>query len=73
MRRIFVKAKPGAKKANVEEVDDTHFVIAVRERPEQGKANRAVAKALAAYLDIAPSRIRLLSGPSTKQKVFEIM
>ncbi len=70
--RIFVKAKPGAKKNSVEKEDGSHFVVSTSARPQQGKANQAVAKLLADYFDIAPSRVRIISGSSSKQKVFEI-
>lgn len=70
--RIFVKAKPGAKKSSVEKVDGSHFIVSTPARPQQGKANQAVAKLLAGYFDIAPSRVRIVSGGSSKLKVFEI-
>ena len=70
--RIFVKAKPGAKRNSVEKEDGSHFVVSTSARPQQGKANQAVAKLLADYFDVAPSRVRIVSGSSSKQKVFEI-
>ena len=39
--KISVKVKPGSHKEVVTQVDPTHFVIAVREPPEKGMANRA--------------------------------
>ena len=70
--RIFVKAKPEAKRNSVEKEDGSHFIISTSARPRQGKANQAVAKLLADYFDVAPSRVRIVSGSSSKQKVFEI-
>ncbi|PIV45904.1 hypothetical protein COS23_01900, partial [bacterium (Candidatus Moisslbacteria) CG02_land_8_20_14_3_00_36_53] len=31
--KIFVKAKPLAKESKVEKIDDTHFVVSVKEPP----------------------------------------
>ena len=70
--RIFVKAKPGAREDCVERVDDSHFVIAVRERASEGRANEAVLKALAKFLDIAPSRFRIAAGRKSKAKTVEV-
>lgn len=70
--RIFVKAKPSARKEKIEKVDETHMAIWVKEPPREGKANDAVARALAKYFGIAASRVRLVSGSSGKQKVFEV-
>jgi len=71
--KIFVKTKPSAKRARVEKIDDTHFTIAVKEPPTDGRANWAVTRMLAAYFNIAPSRVHLISGASGRQKIFEIV
>ena len=70
--KIFVKAKPNAREEKVEKVDETHFVVSVKEPPVQGKANAAIIKALAKYFDVAPSSVRLVSGFAFREKVFEI-
>lgn len=70
--KIFVKARPGAKEERVEQVDPTHYVIAVRERATENAANFAVLRALAEHLKIPQSLIRLRSGRTSQQKVFEI-
>ncbi|MBI2551707.1 DUF167 domain-containing protein [Candidatus Uhrbacteria bacterium] len=70
--RIFVKAKPGAKVEEVIKVDAEHFVVAVKEPPVQGRANAAIIKALAAYFKAAPSRVRIVSGHFSREKIVEI-
>lgn len=69
---IFVTAKPRAKKSSLEQIDEVHFMIAVKEPPTDNKANLAIAKALSTYLHIPLSNINLLSGHSAKKKVFVI-
>jgi len=71
--KIFVKAKANAKKKQVRQVDAMHFVVQVKEAPIQGRANRAIINVLAEYFKIAPSRIKIVSGSSSKQKTFEIL
>jgi uncharacterized protein YggU (UPF0235/DUF167 family) len=71
--KIFVKAKTNAKKECVEKIDETHFAVTVKDPPKNGLANAAIKKALAEFLRIASSRIILVSGFSSKQKVFEIV
>ena len=70
--KICVKAKTGAKKAGIQKFDDTHFVVAVRERPTEGRANRSIVKLLAEHLDIAPSRLTIVKGVTSREKVVEI-
>lgn len=69
--KIFVKAKPLAREEKVERVDSSHFVVAVTAPPRDGATNIAIAKALATHFKTSPSRVFLVSGFSSKQKVFE--
>lgn len=71
--KIFVSAKPNAKEGSVEKIDSSHFKVSVKEPPRQGAANRAIARALAEYFGVAPSRVRLVSGFASRQKVFEVL
>lgn len=71
--KIFVKAKPSAREEKIEKIDEINFIIAVKEPPKNSKANRAIAKALALHFNVAPSRVNLISGFSSKKKVFEVL
>ncbi|MFZ3031426.1 MAG: DUF167 domain-containing protein [Candidatus Moraniibacteriota bacterium] len=68
--RLFVTVKTAAREEKVEEKDATHFAVSVKAQPIDGKANVAVAKALARHLGVAPSRLSLRSGATSKSKVF---
>jgi hypothetical protein len=70
--RVFVRARTKSKRPGVTVVDDAHFVIAVAEPPIEGRANAAVAKALAEHLGISPARVMLVSGGTSREKVFQI-
>lgn len=70
--KIFVTAKPAAKEERVEKIDDAHFVVAIKEPPVQGRANAAIVCALAQYFQVAPSRVRIVSGYISRQKVLVI-
>lgn len=70
--KIFVKAKPGAFEAKIEKLDETHFVVAVREPPINGQANRAIQLALAEYFGIRISGVKIISGFTNKNKTVEI-
>lgn len=70
--RITVHAKPSAKEERVEEVGSQEFIVAVKEPPREGRANVAIARALANHFGIPQSRVRLVTGFASKQKVFDI-
>jgi len=71
--KIFVKAKPNSKIPKCEEIDSSHFAVSVREAPKDGQANITIQEALAEHFGVAPSRVKLVSGFSSKNKVFEVL
>ena len=78
--KIFVQAKPWARVEKVEKINplanrpnEQHFMVAVKEPPLQGKANQAIARALANYFHIPRSRVTLATGFTSKNKTFEIL
>ena len=70
--KIGVKVKAGSSKEKVEKLDDNNYAVWVRAKPADGKANEAVTKALAEYFDIAKSKVNLVKGHASKQKILEI-
>ena len=82
--KIIVKAKTKAKEEKVERVEQptlnlevgkpelVTYKVSVKEAPIGGKANEAIIRALAEYFNTATACVRLVSGQSSKQKVFEI-
>lgn len=68
--RIEVRATPKAKRNAVE--DGAPVKIRVTAPPADGKANEAVRKLLANALGVAPSRLTLVRGASSRDKLFEI-
>jgi len=77
--KIFVRARPGVKKPLIKETTDLfgkkterHFVVAVKERAMEGRANHAIEKAVAEYFNVAPSRVSIVSGHAARDKVVEV-
>ncbi len=70
--KIFVKAKPSAREEKIKKISETNFMVWVKEPPIKGKANKAIAAVIAAHFNIAPSRVILLAGSSSRQKIFEV-
>jgi uncharacterized protein (TIGR00251 family) len=79
--KIFIKAKPGAKKAFIKEEEaglfeknaPRRFTVAVTEPAVEGKANRAIEEAIAEYFKIAPTRVRIVAGHTSRKKIIEIV
>jgi len=70
--KIFIKAKPNSKENKVEKINNQHFTVSVKEPPMDNKANIAIMELLSEYFNVPISNIKLISGRTTKNKVFEI-
>lgn len=66
--RLAVRVTPGARVETLEIVDN-RLVVKVRAQPEDGKANAAVLALLADALGIATSRLQMLRGATSREKL----
>ena len=72
--KIQVKVKPRSKTEDVtREMDGNVYVVRVKEPPVEGRANRAVLKLLAKHLGVPESRLRIVTGLTSRNKVIEVM
>ena len=71
--KIFLSVKANVKKEEVKKIDETHFEVRVREPGREGRANEAVLEAMAEYLGIAKSALRIARGFGSRQKVLEVL
>ena len=69
--RLAVRVTPGAR-AETLEIADGRLLAKVRAQPEDGKANAAVLALLAAGLGLAPSRLELVRGATSREKLVGI-
>ncbi len=68
--RINVKAKPDSNENKVDKIDEVNFVVSIKEPPVQGRANRAIVKALSEYFHTP--NVRIVSGHISRNKIVEI-
>lgn len=66
-----VRATPRARKAQIS-LEDGIFRIAVTAPADEGRANAAVAEALAHALGVAKSRLTLVRGATARDKTFRL-
>lgn len=77
--KIFVKVKLKAREEKVKIADPkmfeenaNHFEIFVKEPPLEGRANKRVIELIAEYFNTAPSKIKIIQGFKSREKVLEI-
>ncbi|MCB1331811.1 MAG: DUF167 domain-containing protein [Maritimibacter sp.] len=68
---LAVRVTPKAAR-NAVEAEDEGLRVWVTTVPEDGKANKAVVKLLADALGVAKSRLTLLRGATSRDKVFRL-
>ncbi len=69
--KISVKVKPQAREDKVEKIGLNDYVVWVKAKAIEGKANQAVIKILSEYFDIAKSKLVLIKGTKARDKVFK--
>jgi len=71
---IIIKAKivPGSSKNKIVGVYNDTIKIAVTAPPVEGKANKKCIAYLAKYFDVAKSKIEIISGQTSKNKLIKI-
>lgn len=66
-----MRVTPGAKVEGIE-IADGRVLVKVRAKPEDGKATAAVIALVAEALGVAPSKVDMLRGLTSREKLFRI-
>lgn len=69
---VRVTPKASRNEVQIESIDPPRLRVKVTVVPEDGKANAAVVKLMSKQMKLAKSRFELLSGATSRDKVFRI-
>ena len=69
--RLAVRVTPGAR-VEALEIAQGKLLAKVRVKPEDGKATAAVIGLIASALGLAPSRVSLLRGATSREKLLQL-
>jgi len=69
---FHVKVIPNAKQDIIEQGLDGNFRIHVKAPPRQGKANAALIRLLAKHFKTSESKIRIIRGRTSRNKIISI-
>lgn len=72
---MFLKVKvfPQTKKEEVIQKSKDSFVIKVKAKPEQGKANQRMRELLADYLNLSLKQVWIIKGRQQRNKIIHII
>jgi uncharacterized protein (TIGR00251 family) len=69
--KIQVRVKPNSRTEEVNRESDI-YIVRVKDPPREGKANLAVIKLLAEHFGVPKSKVRIVSGLTSRIKVIEV-
>ena len=71
--KISVRIKPNSRhREEVVKNDDDTLTVYIKAPAIEGRANAAAIKLLAKHFKVAPSKVKLVRGATSKYKIFEI-
>lgn len=65
---IKVKVKPGSKEERIEKLEEGSYVVCVKERAEDGRANLALRKILAKEFNVSALDVKIKT-PTLRHKI----
>ena len=71
--KIKVKVMPNSSKEEVVQQDASEYIVRVRAPAQEGRANEAALRVLAAHFKVSRSSVRIVSGFSSKHKIIEVV
>jgi len=71
--RLEIKVFPKSKERKVIRNEKNSFQVRVQQAAENNKANQEAIKALADYLGVAKSQIRIIRGQKSRVKIVEVI
>jgi len=71
-RRLSVIVHPKSRKQEITEIGNNAFKIHVLSPPSRGEANAEVCKLIAQHLDIPVSKVKVLRGHKSRNKLLSI-
>lgn len=69
---IKINVKTGSKKPGVEIIDNETIKIRLQSKPHNGLANRELIEILSDILNVSKSKIEIIKGTTSKNKIIKI-
>ncbi len=69
---IKVSVRTGEKKYQLRKKKEDSFEVSVKEKPENGEANKAMIQLIASYFAVPAGRVKIIKGSRQPHKIVEI-
>ena len=67
--KIKIKVKPGSSQEKIEKIDDINYIVWLKDKPIEGKANIKLLKILKKYFG---KNVEIISGFLGRDKIIEL-
>jgi hypothetical protein len=71
--KFFIKVTPNSKQPSIEKVSENSYNIRVNAPTKEGRANKALIEILSEHFNIPKSRISVIKGLASRNKVIAIL
>ena len=66
---LKIKVFPRAREQKIQKIGEGEYTVRVLSPPTEGKANKEVIAVLASHFHLPPSRVRIVRGKKSRQKI----
>ncbi|KKR31102.1 MAG: hypothetical protein UT63_C0083G0012 [Candidatus Gottesmanbacteria bacterium GW2011_GWC2_39_8] len=70
--KLNITVKPNSSREKIETLIDGSLKIWIKKKPEKGRANKAILELLSKSYSVPKSKIEIISGLKSKNKIIEI-
>ncbi|MGB3861275.1 MAG: DUF167 domain-containing protein [Candidatus Aminicenantaceae bacterium] len=71
-KSLSVKVHPRSRKQEITKIDENTYKIHVTSAPSKGEANQEVCKLIARFLGVPVSRVKIIRGHKSRNKLITI-
>ena len=66
---LKVKVFPRSREQKIQKIREGEYTVRVLSPPSEGKANKEVIAVIASHFHLPPSRVRIVKGKKSRQKI----
>jgi uncharacterized protein YggU (UPF0235/DUF167 family) len=71
--KIFIRARPNSSEIKIEKFGENRYLVFLKASAEDNEANIELLKVMGKYLGIPSTKIQIIAGATSKDKILEIV
>ncbi len=70
--KLQIRVKPNSEKQKIESLGEGHYLVHLKSKPENNKANIELLNLMSKHLGVTALKIKIISGLTSREKILEI-